>query len=43
MTSRRSFLTGLLAAGALPRPSWAEAGAPDALAAGKVGTGAYVL
>ncbi|WP_172329561.1 DUF1513 domain-containing protein [Mangrovicoccus sp. HB161399] len=43
MASRRSFLTGLLAAGALPRPSWADAGAPDVIAAGKTGSGGYVI
>ncbi|WP_138468983.1 DUF1513 domain-containing protein [Poseidonocella sp. HB161398] len=43
MTSRRSFLAGLLAAGALPRPSWAEAGAPDFIAAGRTGPDSFVL
>ncbi|MBE3640517.1 DUF1513 domain-containing protein [Mangrovicoccus algicola] len=43
MASRRDFLAGLLAAGAVPRPGWAEAGAPDFLAAGRRGSGDYVL
>lgn len=41
MTSRRAFLAGLAAA-ALPCPSWADAGYPGYLAAGKNGN-SYVL
>lgn len=39
MTSRRSFLSGLIAATALPRLSWAEVGSPAYLAAAKRGEG----
>lgn len=41
MTTRRLFLAGLAAA-ALPKPSWADAGHPAYLSAGKLG-GDYVL
>lgn len=43
MTSRRAFLSGLVAAGLAPVPSWAEAGAPDFLAAGRGPDGSYTL
>ncbi|RWR26305.1 DUF1513 domain-containing protein [Sinirhodobacter populi] len=35
MTSRRAFLTSLIVAGALPRLTWADAGSPVLLAAGR--------
>lgn len=41
MATRRGFLTGLLAS-SLPLPTWADAGSPTHLAAGKLGE-AYVL
>ncbi|WP_085806954.1 DUF1513 domain-containing protein [Roseovarius albus] len=43
MTNRRAFLSGMLAATVLPRPTWADAGAPTCLAAAKVSTGDYIL
>ena len=43
MTSRRAFLTGLLASGLVPSPSWADAGDPSYLSAAKTPEGAYVL
>lgn len=43
MPSRRSFLTGLIAAGSVPRLGWADAGAPAFLAAGRSTDGHYVL
>lgn len=43
MTSRRGFLAGLLAAGALPVPTWADAGSPDFLTAAKTSAGQYVI
>ena len=43
MTSRRTFLSGLLAAGMVPRPGWADVGAPDFLAAGWIGAEDYIL
>ncbi|MGI3168049.1 DUF1513 domain-containing protein [Pseudooceanicola sp. C21-150M6] len=43
MTTRRHFLAGLLAAGAAPRLSWADAGNPSYLAAAKEADGAYAL
>ncbi|WP_417207994.1 DUF1513 domain-containing protein [Antarctobacter sp.] len=43
MTGRRGFLAGLLAAGACPRPTWAEAGAPAFLSAARASDGRYLL
>lgn len=43
MTSRRAFLSGLVAAGIAPVPGWADAGAPDFLAAGQAVDGSYTL
>lgn len=43
MTDRRHFLTGLLAASACPRPTWAEAGAPSFLSAARAADGRYLL
>lgn len=43
MTSRRTFLTGLLASSVAPRIGWAAAGSPDYLAAAMNPSGKYVL
>lgn len=43
MSNRRQFLTGLLATGLVPAPSWADAGAPAYLSAARRGDGRYVL
>ncbi|WP_298838211.1 DUF1513 domain-containing protein [uncultured Roseobacter sp.] len=43
MASRRSFLAGMLAAGLMPRPTWAEAGGPVCLSAGMKRGGGFVL
>ncbi|MEP2530695.1 DUF1513 domain-containing protein [Shimia sp.] len=43
MKTRRSFLTGLLATGLLPSPTWADVGAPAFLSAAKTPSGAFVL
>jgi hypothetical protein len=43
MTSRRQFLAGLLAAGLVPSPTWADAGSPEYLSAGALSDGSYVL
>lgn len=43
MTSRRGFVAGLVATGLCPRASWADAGAPDYLAAARHPDGRYVL
>ncbi len=43
MTSRRSFLGGLLATGLCPRPSWADAGSPACLSAAQIPDGSYRL
>ncbi|MEM9584101.1 MAG: DUF1513 domain-containing protein [Pseudomonadota bacterium] len=43
MASRRSFLTGLMATGLVPRQTWAEVGNPAYLSAGMTRDGAYVL
>ncbi|THH37452.1 DUF1513 domain-containing protein [Aliishimia ponticola] len=43
MQGRRSFLTGLLAAGLCPRPTWADAGGPAFLSAARRPDGGYVL
>ncbi|MFA3916179.1 DUF1513 domain-containing protein [Ruegeria hyattellae] len=43
MTTRRGFLAGLAATGALPANGWAEAGAPDYLAAALFPDGSFRL
>lgn len=43
MPTRRLFLAGLTASAALPRVTWADAGAPSYLAAARVASGAYRL
>lgn len=43
MRGRRSFLAGMLAASLAPRSTWADAGAPSFVAAGKRPDGSYVL
>jgi hypothetical protein len=43
MASRRSFIAGLLAAGLLPKPTWADVGEPIFLSAAKKPVGDYVL
>ena len=43
MTDRRAFMAGMLAAGLLPKPTWAEAGSPAFLTAGMKPQGTYVL
>lgn len=43
MTTRRSFLTGILATGLAPRAGWAEAGDPAFLAAARQPSGGYAL
>ncbi len=43
MSTRRGFLAGLLAAGAMPVPTWADAGDPAYLSAAQVRDGSYVL
>lgn len=43
MTTRRSFLGGLLAAGAVPRLSWADAGSPAFVAAAREPDGTFAL
>ncbi|KMW59776.1 putative exported protein [Candidatus Rhodobacter oscarellae] len=43
MPDRRTFIAGMLAAGLAPRPTWADAGSPAFLSAGKKPDGAYVL
>lgn len=42
-TGRRQFLGGLLAAGLIPKPTWADAGAPVFLSAAARSDGRYVL
>ncbi|WP_299777531.1 DUF1513 domain-containing protein [uncultured Roseobacter sp.] len=42
-TGRRQFLGGLLAAGLLPKPTWADVGAPAYLSAAAHPDGSYVL
>ncbi len=42
-TDRRRFLGGLLAAGVIPTPTWADAGTPAYLAAAATVDGRYVL
>ncbi len=43
MNSRRSFLTGVLASGALPLQGWAQAGSPAFLSAAQHRDGHYLL
>ena len=43
MASRREFLSGLLATGAIPAKGWAEAGSPAFLAAARRPDGRYAL
>ena len=43
MTSRRAFLSGLLASGLVPGASWAQAGAPAYLSAARLPSGDYAL
>jgi uncharacterized protein len=43
MATRRGFLAGLMAAGALPRMTWADVGGPAYLAAAKSPDGRYAL
>ena len=43
MATRRSVITGLLAAGLVPRPTWADAGSPNYLSAGMKPNGKHVL
>lgn len=43
MANRRSFLAGLLAAGFLPRTTWADIGRPKFLSAARKPDGRYVL
>lgn len=43
MTTRRSFLTGLLATGLVPTPSWADVGSPALLAAARRQTGQHLI
>lgn len=43
MTTRRGFLTSLLAAGSLPALSWADAGSPDYVAAAREADGGFAL
>ena len=43
MTTRRTFLAGLAAAGLCPRPTWADAGAPAYLSAARMPDGRYYL
>ena len=42
-TGRRQFLGGLLAAGLMPKPTWADAGSPAFLSAAAKSDGRYVL
>ncbi|EPX80276.1 DUF1513 domain-containing protein [Litoreibacter arenae] len=43
LTGRRQFLGGLLAAGLVPKPTWADAGSPAFLSAAATKGGSYVL
>ncbi len=43
MTSRRTFLTGLLATSTIPTLTWADAGNPTYLAAAKLADGSFAL
>lgn len=42
-TGRRAFITGLLATGLVPKPTWADAGAPSYLSAAALPDGTFVL
>lgn len=43
MNTRRQFLTGLLATGLTPQPTWAETGSPAYLSSAAQTNGAYIL
>lgn len=43
MANRRQFLAGLLAAGIVPKPTWADAGGPAFLSAAGLPDGGYAL
>ena len=43
MTNRRHFIAGLLAAGLVPAPTWADAGGPSYLAAAGLSDGSFSL
>lgn len=43
LTGRRQFIGGLLAAGMMPQPTWADAGSPVFLSAAAIPDGSYVL
>ena len=43
MVTRRSFMSGMLAAGFAPRPTWADVGSPVFLSAGRKPEGTHVL
>lgn len=43
MANRRAFIAGLIATGLAPKPSWADAGSPAFLSAGRRAHGTYVL
>lgn len=43
MATRRRFLAGLIATGAIPSPSWSDAGSPTHLAAARMPGGQYRL
>ena len=43
MGDRRSFIAGMLAAGLIPKPTWADVGSPAFLSAGKKPDGSFVL
>ncbi|MGX9356192.1 DUF1513 domain-containing protein [Roseobacteraceae bacterium S113] len=42
-TGRRGFITGVLAVGLMPAPTWADAGSPAFLSAAALADGRYVL
>lgn len=42
-TGRRHFIAGLLVAGLVPKPTWADAGSPSFLSAAALADGTYVL
>ncbi|MEL7027577.1 MAG: DUF1513 domain-containing protein, partial [Pseudomonadota bacterium] len=43
MANRRAFIGGLIATGLAPKPTWADAGSPAFLSAGRKADGTYVL
>lgn len=43
MTNRRRFLVGLMASSLAPQASWADAGAPDFLSAGRDASGQFMI